>query len=157
MLYQQWIEHFPHSPHTTHRDIVFSHIRRIVWQQQFVRLTPLTPWRWNRAKITGGALAGKARASRFAMAHTRPRALLHPSNIPPCKAIRCIFAAARAVAPSRCATAAIRSLCSCLPQLARGLSVGAVAQASGYASESAFASMFKAAMGHSPKQFLRVK
>jgi AraC-like DNA-binding protein len=48
-------------------------------------------------------------------------------------------------------------LAHALPQLARGLSVGAVAQASGYASESAFASMFKAAMGHSPRQFLRVK
>ncbi len=48
-------------------------------------------------------------------------------------------------------------LAHALPQLARGLSVSAVAQASGYASESAFASMFKAAMGHSPRQFLKVK
>ena len=37
--------------------------------------------------------------------------------------------------------------------LARGEPVGAVAAASGYASESAFSAMFKAAMGQPPSQF----
>lgn len=41
-------------------------------------------------------------------------------------------------------------LAHALPMLARGVSVGRVAQASGYASESAFSAMFKSAMGQSP-------
>lgn len=41
-----------------------------------------------------------------------------------------------------------------LPLLARGTSVGAVAQACGYRSESAFAAMFRSTMGSSPGRFL---
>ncbi len=44
-------------------------------------------------------------------------------------------------------------LAHALPMLARGQSVGAVAAASGYASESAFPAMFKAAMGQPPRCF----
>lgn len=44
-------------------------------------------------------------------------------------------------------------LAHALPMLARGEPVGAVAAASGYASESAFSAMFKAAMGQPPSQF----
>lgn len=44
-------------------------------------------------------------------------------------------------------------LAHALPLLARGLPVGQVAAASGYASESAFTAMFKAAMGQPPSRF----
>lgn len=44
-------------------------------------------------------------------------------------------------------------LAHALPMLARGQPVGAVATASGYASESAFSAMFKAAMGRPPRAF----
>jgi len=44
-------------------------------------------------------------------------------------------------------------LAHALPLLARGLPVGGVALASGYASESAFTAMFKAAMGQPPSRF----
>ena len=44
-------------------------------------------------------------------------------------------------------------LAHALPLLARGSSVSAVAAASGYASDSAFSAMFKAAMGQPPSQF----
>ena len=44
-------------------------------------------------------------------------------------------------------------LAHALPMLARGEPVGNVAAASGYASESAFSAMFKAAMGQPPSQF----
>ena len=44
-------------------------------------------------------------------------------------------------------------LAHALPLLARGTPVGQVAQASGYASESAFSAMFKAAMGQPPRHF----
>jgi AraC-like DNA-binding protein len=44
-------------------------------------------------------------------------------------------------------------LAHALPMLARGMSVGEVAAATGYASESAFSAMFKAAMGQPPRQF----
>lgn len=44
-------------------------------------------------------------------------------------------------------------LAHALPLLARGQSIGAVAGASGYASDSAFSAMFKAAMGQSPSHF----
>ena len=44
-------------------------------------------------------------------------------------------------------------LAHALPLLARGQSVGHVAAASGYASDSAFSAMFKAAMGQSPSHF----
>jgi AraC-like DNA-binding protein len=46
------------------------------------------------------------------------------------------------------------TLAHALPLLARGLPVSHVAAASGYASESAFTAMFKAAMGRPPGQFL---
>ncbi len=45
-------------------------------------------------------------------------------------------------------------LAHAMPMLARGVSVGRVAQASGYASESAFSAMFKAAMGLPPTRLL---
>ncbi|RZJ14414.1 MAG: AraC family transcriptional regulator [Acidovorax sp.] len=45
-------------------------------------------------------------------------------------------------------------LAHALPRLARGEPVGQVAAGSGYASESAFSAMFKAAMGQSPRRFL---
>lgn len=45
-------------------------------------------------------------------------------------------------------------LAHALPMLARGMPVGQVAAATGYASESAFSAMFKAAMGQPPRQFL---
>ena len=45
-------------------------------------------------------------------------------------------------------------LAHALPLLTRGLSVSAVAAASGYASDSAFTAMFKAAMGQPPRAFL---
>ncbi|MDB5893503.1 MAG: AraC family transcriptional regulator [Rhodoferax sp.] len=45
-------------------------------------------------------------------------------------------------------------LAHALPMLARGLPVGQVAAASGYASDSAFSAMFKGAMGQSPSYFL---
>ncbi len=44
-------------------------------------------------------------------------------------------------------------LAHALPLLARGLPVGQVASASGYASDSAFTAMFKAAMGQPPSAF----
>jgi AraC-like DNA-binding protein len=44
-------------------------------------------------------------------------------------------------------------LAKALPLLARGQAVSAVAAASGYASDSAFSAMFKAAMGQSPSHF----
>ncbi|HSV47248.1 MAG TPA: AraC family transcriptional regulator, partial [Ramlibacter sp.] len=44
-------------------------------------------------------------------------------------------------------------LAHALPLLSRGLSVSHVAAASGYASDSAFTAMFKAAMGQPPSQF----
>ncbi len=44
-------------------------------------------------------------------------------------------------------------LAHALPLLARGLPVAQVAAASGYASDSAFSAMFKAAMGQPPSQF----
>ncbi|HSV53610.1 MAG TPA: helix-turn-helix transcriptional regulator [Burkholderiaceae bacterium] len=44
-------------------------------------------------------------------------------------------------------------LAHALPLLARGTPVGQVAAASGYASDSAFSAMFKAAMGQPPSQF----
>ena len=44
-------------------------------------------------------------------------------------------------------------LAHALPLLARGQPVGLVAAASGYASDSAFSAMFKAAMGQSPRHF----
>jgi AraC-like DNA-binding protein len=44
-------------------------------------------------------------------------------------------------------------LAHALPLLARGQPISWVAAASGYASESAFSAMFKAAMGHSPRHF----
>lgn len=44
-------------------------------------------------------------------------------------------------------------LAHALPLLSRGLPVGHVAAASGYASDSAFSAMFKAAMGQRPSQF----
>ena len=44
-------------------------------------------------------------------------------------------------------------LAQALPLLARGLPVGQVAALSGYASDSAFSTMFKAAMGQSPSRF----
>ena len=45
-------------------------------------------------------------------------------------------------------------LAHALPMLARGMPVSHVAQASGYASDSAFTAMFKAAMGQPPSAFL---
>lgn len=45
-------------------------------------------------------------------------------------------------------------LAHALPRLARGEPVGLVAAASGYASESAFSAMFKAAMGQPPSWFM---
>ena len=44
-------------------------------------------------------------------------------------------------------------LAHALPLLARGVPVSHVAAASGYASDSAFTAMFKAAMGQPPSQF----
>ncbi|TAM48038.1 MAG: AraC family transcriptional regulator [Burkholderiaceae bacterium] len=44
-------------------------------------------------------------------------------------------------------------LAHALPLLARGMPVSEVAAASGYASDSAFSAMFKAAMGQSPRRF----
>lgn len=44
-------------------------------------------------------------------------------------------------------------LAHALPMLANGTPVGQVAAATGYASESAFSAMFKAAMGQPPRQF----
>ena len=44
-------------------------------------------------------------------------------------------------------------LAHALPLLARGMPVGQVASAAGYASESAFTAMFKAAMGQPPSRF----
>lgn len=44
-------------------------------------------------------------------------------------------------------------LAHALPMLAQGRPVGEVAAASGYASDSAFSAMFRAAMGQSPSQF----
>lgn len=46
-------------------------------------------------------------------------------------------------------------LAHALPLLARGMPVGQVAAASGYASDSAFSAMFKAAMGQPPSTFSR--
>lgn len=46
-------------------------------------------------------------------------------------------------------------LAHALPLLARGASVGEVAAATGYASESAFSAMFKAAVGHPPTRWHR--
>ena len=45
-------------------------------------------------------------------------------------------------------------LAHAMPMLARGVSVARVAQASGYASESAFSAMFKSAMGLPPTRLL---
>jgi AraC-like DNA-binding protein len=44
-------------------------------------------------------------------------------------------------------------LAHALPLLARGVPVHQVAAATGYASESAFTAMFKAAMGQPPRHF----
>jgi AraC-like DNA-binding protein len=44
-------------------------------------------------------------------------------------------------------------LAHALPMLARGMSVSHVAASSGYASDSAFTAMFKAAMGEPPSRF----
>lgn len=44
-------------------------------------------------------------------------------------------------------------LAHALPLLARGMPIGLVAASTGYASESAFSSMFRTAMGQSPSQF----
>ena len=44
-------------------------------------------------------------------------------------------------------------LAHALPLLARGMSIGQVAAATGYASDSAFSAMFKAAMGHPPTRW----
>ena len=44
-------------------------------------------------------------------------------------------------------------LAHALPLLARGQSIGTVATATGYASDSAFSAMFKTAMGQSPRHF----
>ena len=44
-------------------------------------------------------------------------------------------------------------LAHALPLLARGLPISQVAAASGYASDSAFTAMFKAAMGQPPSAF----
>ena len=46
-------------------------------------------------------------------------------------------------------------LAHALPLLARGMPVSHVAAASGYASDSAFTAMFKAAMGQPPSHFQR--
>ena len=46
-------------------------------------------------------------------------------------------------------------LAHALPLLARGVPVGQVAARSGYESDSAFSAMFRAAMGQSPKHFMR--
>ncbi len=46
-------------------------------------------------------------------------------------------------------------LAHALPMLARGMAVGQVAALSGYASDSAFSAMFKAAMGQPPSHFQR--
>jgi AraC-like DNA-binding protein len=46
-------------------------------------------------------------------------------------------------------------LAHALPQLARGVSIGQVAAASGYNSDSAFSAMFKQAMGKAPSHFQR--
>jgi AraC-like DNA-binding protein len=46
-------------------------------------------------------------------------------------------------------------LAHALPMLARGAPVSHVAAASGYASDSAFTAMFKAAMGQPPSAFQR--
>jgi AraC-like DNA-binding protein len=48
-------------------------------------------------------------------------------------------------------------LAHALPLLARGVAVSEVAAASGYASESAFTAMFKAAMGQPPSRFARAE
>jgi AraC-like DNA-binding protein len=48
-------------------------------------------------------------------------------------------------------------LAHALPLLTRGQPVSTVAAASGYASDSAFTAMFKAAMGQSPSHFLEQK
>ncbi|SFC34512.1 transcriptional regulator, AraC family [Polaromonas sp. OV174] len=48
-------------------------------------------------------------------------------------------------------------LAHALPLLSRGLSISAVAAASGYASDSAFSAMFKAAMGQPPSHFQNKK
>ena len=47
-------------------------------------------------------------------------------------------------------------LAHALPLLARGVPVGQVAARSGYESDSAFSAMFRAAMGQSPRHFMRV-
>ena len=44
-------------------------------------------------------------------------------------------------------------LAHALPLLARGVPIGQVAAATGYASDSAFSAMFKAAMGHPPTRW----
>lgn len=44
-------------------------------------------------------------------------------------------------------------LAHALPMLARGMPIGQVAAATGYASDSAFSAMFKAAMGHPPTRW----
>ena len=48
-------------------------------------------------------------------------------------------------------------LAHALPMLAQGMPVGQVAAATGYASESAFSAMFKAAMGQPPRRFQPAK
>lgn len=48
-------------------------------------------------------------------------------------------------------------LAHALPLIARGLPISDVAAASGYASDSAFSAMFKAAMGQSPRYFQSAK
>lgn len=49
------------------------------------------------------------------------------------------------------------TLAHALPMLARGVPVGQVAAACGYASESAFSGMFRGAMGQRPREFQRQK
>jgi len=46
-------------------------------------------------------------------------------------------------------------LAHALPLLARGMPINHVAAASGYASDSAFSAMFKAALGQSPSSFIQ--
>ncbi len=48
-------------------------------------------------------------------------------------------------------------LAHALPLLARGVPVGQVAARSGYASDSAFSAMFRAAMGQSPRHFMHAE
>ena len=49
------------------------------------------------------------------------------------------------------------ALSHALPMISQGASISDVAASSGYASDSAFSAMFKAAMGQPPSQFRREK